>query len=625
MYLPALVLTSANWGKEAENYIWAIVDQWRNITLQWDSTILQCVDFEFVNMLQSRAPSFSEEDLEFIKKEFAKGYILPLKDSELRGRVESVICCQGPILTLNTFAQDVRLLPVSVRQPLNGLLPKMKKDKGDTLRTRICEIIETEFDEISDKNNLPRATNGQRQEFIRRCYYHVFLHTIRTKKYKCEDAITKKSISNNSITEAHIKNLVEEELKLRGIADRGPLQNLTTNESVISTQTSADSVLETEADVKRRHGHLLFQDPVTRKHLYYDRINDSRVSNLILTPSSMAMHIMRVFLLGRRVTERVMTPSPGLPVAVLQSVCTAELPKLCEINPIRDQALTNVRHDENFPTCPATSTIPNVRSVREARIWTSISPLESMAASLVSNDLSPASSIHTPTSKRSASVSEFGPLSALVQRDERPRKRHRSWFHQQEQDIVNESHPQGHNASASGLMPSPSEYSAAEETPSISSNSDQNKYHCLELAEEYSEMIEKYDKSSHSRRKSRIDVTSNTEVIAASRHPASKSRPNVSANGATYKPETVRLSRELPEFVVFESLFDKRIVRRIGRTQQDTERFAARQDEMDRYSRFIYRLKQGDMIANNGKELYTAIRLYRLLKVLVDSKGLTKL
>lgn len=619
MYLPALVLTSANWGKEAENYVWAIVDQWRDITLGWNSTILQCIDFEFVNMLQSRAPSFSEKDLAFIKDEFAKWYILPLKDSELRGQVESVICCQGPILTLETFAQDVRLLQVSVRQPLNGLLPKMKKDEGDTLRTRICEIIKTELDEISDENKLPRATNDQRQEFIRRCYYHVFLHTIRTKKYKSEN-----SISNNSITEVDIKNLVKEELKLRGIADTGPLQNLATNESVISTQTSADSVPETEADVKRRHGHLIFQDPVTRKHLYYDRINDSRVSNLILTPSSMAMHIMRVFLLGRRVIERVMTPSLGLPVAVSQSVCTAELPKLCEINPISDHALDNVRHDENFPTCPATSTIPNVRSVREAHIWTSISPLESMAASLVSNDLSPASSIHTATIKRSASVSEFSPLSALVQRDERPRKRHRSWFGQQEQNIVSESHPQGHNASASGLMPSPSEYSAAEETPSISSHSDQNKYHCLELAEEYSKMIEKCDKSSHSRGKSQIDVTSNTEVMAASRHPANNSRPNVSANGATYEPQTAQFSEEFPDYVVFVSSFDETIVRRIERTQQDTERFAASQDDVDRHSRFLYRLKQGYMIANNGKELYTAICLYGLRKVFLDSKGLAK-
>ncbi|KAJ6192074.1 hypothetical protein J3E72DRAFT_380164 [Bipolaris maydis] len=605
--------------EEAENYIWAIVDQWRDITLQWDSRILQCVDFEFVNVLQSRAPAFSNEDHEFIQKEFRKGHILPLKDSQLRLRVESVICCQGPILTLNTFAQDVRLLQVSVRQPLNGLLPKMEKAKGDTLRTRICEIIETKFDEISGENNLPKATNNQRQKFIRRCYYHVFLHTIRTKKYRYEDVIT-----NNSITEVHIKNLVEEELKLRCIVDRGSLQNLTTNESVILTQTSADSMPETEANVERRHGHLLFRNPVARKYLYYDRINDSRVSTLVLTPSSMAMHIMRVFLLGRRAIQRVMAPSPGLPAANLQSFYTPELPKLFEINPISDHALDNVRYDENFPTCPATSTIPNVRSVQEARTWASISPLESMAASMVSNDLSPASSIHTPTTKRPASVSEFGPLSALVQRDERPRKRQRSWFDQEEQNIVSESHHQGHNSSVSGLMPSPSDYSVAEETPSISSNSDQNKYHCLELAEEYSNIIEKYNKLNNENWKSQFDVTSNIAVMAGSRHPTSKSIPNISANRATYQPQAVTLRRKLPDFVLFESLSNPQSAERVSRTMQDTKRFAARQNEVDRYSRFLYRLKQGYMIANNGKQLYKAIQSYGLRKVLVDSETLAK-
>lgn len=390
----AFVLVSTNRKQEVENYIWAIVDQWREITLNWDSMVVKCIDFTSINMLQSRAPSCSNEDLKFVRDGFQLQQILPqLKEPALRERVKAAICDQGPILTLETFAQDARLLQLRVRGSLKKLVTGMKRDKGDSLRKRICDILGREFDKISRASGLPIATDAQKQALVKRCYQHVFLHTIRTKE---------------SVNEVDLRIVVKQELYRLRIHEREPsLQSPVTDVGVIATQAPADDLPDIEVDMKKRHGHNLFECSTATKHLYYDRINDDSVSTLPLTTSFMAKHIVCIFLFGNTVSKRTQVPSPGLPTAIAQSAYTVANPTPSHISPISVCASDELGSSPNSPTCIATPTIQNVRSVRTEHAQARSAATKSIVAELVGAELPPANSTCTSnsvTTKRSASV-----------------------------------------------------------------------------------------------------------------------------------------------------------------------------------------------------------------------------
>ncbi|KAF1952094.1 hypothetical protein CC80DRAFT_552846 [Byssothecium circinans] len=113
----------ANLEQEAINYVQEMVTQWREITLQWHPTVVKSVDPDSIRMLQSRAPQLSKGDRDYVLDTFGRGQILPgLIDSGLRQAVKKAVCQQGPILTMTTFAKDVRLLSSRVHHALAELL-----------------------------------------------------------------------------------------------------------------------------------------------------------------------------------------------------------------------------------------------------------------------------------------------------------------------------------------------------------------------------------------------------------------------------------------------------------------------------------------------------------------------
>ncbi|KAF2846980.1 hypothetical protein T440DRAFT_557699 [Plenodomus tracheiphilus IPT5] len=94
--------------EEVQNYIWAIVHQWEEITLQWDDRVVPCINVKSIDSLQSRAPHFSEHDQDFIERQFQQSQIFPqLEDPALREKVETAIRRQGPILTLSNVLPRV--------------------------------------------------------------------------------------------------------------------------------------------------------------------------------------------------------------------------------------------------------------------------------------------------------------------------------------------------------------------------------------------------------------------------------------------------------------------------------------------------------------------------------------
>ncbi|KAJ5052524.1 hypothetical protein J3E74DRAFT_412049 [Bipolaris maydis] len=355
------------------------------------------------------------------------------------------------------------------------------------------------------------------------------------------------------------------------------------------------------------------------RDLSYDRINDSRLSTAFLTPSFMAMHIVRVFLFERRSAEPVRTPSSGSPATTIDSFCTAARPTPLDFNLISGYS-SGVDHTHDFPTCTSSPPILNPSYVRKTHAQTPKDPVESLAASLVSGEPSSASSTHTSTTKRSASHLEFGAFDE-ERNKQRPVKR-RFHFCEHELYSVGDPNYETHTANASHSTPSPTSV-YIDETSSISqtdsarllNKSDLKIHHHLEIAEPYLQLIEEWKKSNHGGPQSHM---------AVSRHSTSNLRQSLSASVATHKPQAVNPRKRPLKCVCYMSLYDSKLFLRVPRTKEATERFAASQDKEDKYSRFFYKGKQSDMIANNGKQLYAAIERYDLLIVWVDSNCLGK-
>lgn len=593
-------------------------------------------------MLQSRAPSWSETDLNFVREEFRLGRILPrLEEPALRNQVELAICSQGPILTLETFAQDVRLLQSRVRRSLNNLVLGVRRKKRDTLRTRICDILCKEVDRMSLELSLPNPSDAERQALVRRCYQHVFLYAIRTK---------------NSVERKHLSAVVKQELDpLRTHERELSLQSQLTEEGAIATQAPADDLPDIEVDINRRHGHLLLKDLTATKHLYCDRINDGCVSSLPLTRSSMAKHIVRIFLLGRAAFEQTQTLSSGLPAAIAQSASTVAHSTPFDISPISTCASDELVHSLNSPTCTATPTTLNIRDVRRGRAKASKTAVESMAVELVHVELSPASSAHTSnrvTTKRSASVSTLDTLQDGSIDKSRPikRLRRKGWFGQEEQNVVlsETGDPHYRRRSATGTV-SPSIYSV--DRRSSISQPDNGRFsssigpETRFCARDYADLVRECDpyagQSNHGVSNSQTIVSSPcyTGKLTIARHPPSRPTLGASANETTQELQTVGSRNEAPRFILYKSLRHESMVHCALRTRDSTKRFVASQKKLDPKSRLLYIQNEngkdarnaGDFNgkdarnardlkhASNAEQLYHAIERFGLATVFVDS------
>ncbi|KAH8622858.1 hypothetical protein IG631_22607 [Alternaria alternata] len=636
----ALVSANANQKQEAENYIWAIVDQWKEITLNWTSSIMQCMDFNSISELQSRAPFWSKTDLKFVNDGFEERRIFPLlQEPALREKVKSVVCSQGPILTLQTFAQDARLLESRVHASLKDLVLGLGKS---TLRTRICGILAEEVERISHKSLLPNPIDANRQALFRRCYQHIFLHAIRNK---------------TSITRMHISTLVNQELNSLPTHEReSTLQSQLTEKELIATQAPADNPPDIEADIESRHGTSLFNDATATKHLYYDYINDSCVSSSTLTQSSMAKHIVRVFLLGRAGFEQTQMLTSSLPTSIVQSVSPVAQSTPFDTSPISACASQSV-HSMDSSTYTAA---PITRSVPRRRAKVSKTAIESMAASLLDPERLPASPSPTSnriTAKRSASVAMLDTPPEKSTDDPRPVKqlRREGSYREEERNAVlpKTADPQYRRCSDSARNApspvlstvSPSVYSV-DGGPSIpqpddgQSSRDIDKkrkvlYRLNPNQQAYVDLIDgAYLWSDQLARSG----SRSTTAMLSSRYPGNLNtlprptaiRPELRIPRIDFReqPRVTDAHEEIPNYVLYRSLEHDERVLRIPRTKQSTIKFVENQQQHDDKSTFLYFENRKDeraddrnklKIAVNGEQLDQAIERFRILTVYVKS------
>ncbi|KAH7394744.1 hypothetical protein BKA66DRAFT_599163 [Pyrenochaeta sp. MPI-SDFR-AT-0127] len=278
--------------EEAINYIQGIASQWQEISLHWHPTVVRSIDPDSIRMLQSRAPQLSKADHDYIVHTFERGQILPqLTDKTLREAVKTAVCRQGPILTLTTFAEDVRLLLSRVHRALTPILGGMRRARHDTLRKRVKRVLEREFDMLSQPGRISIASTLQKEVLIDRCYQHVFLHTIRA------------ALPEGSVNITQLRNLLKQEIHRFRVDDITPsLCNPDGDENDIAIDTPANTSSRypdsEDVDVMRRHGVSLFKSATATSLLYYDQIHTRDPPELLLSQPSMAKHIVRVFLFG---------------------------------------------------------------------------------------------------------------------------------------------------------------------------------------------------------------------------------------------------------------------------------------------------------------------------------------
>jgi hypothetical protein len=227
-----------------------------------------------------------------------------LTDDTLRARVMTAVCSQGPILTLQTFAQDILLLLFRVHRSMTPMVKNMKA-RIDSIRRRICASLEIDFENLSSSSGLfvdttireKEFVERQKKEFVERCYQYVFLHTIRNK------------ITTKPIDITPLSNLARREFNHVYVKEgNGGVCSPTENEDAIITRATADAdlLLDWEVvEVSKRHGSTLFKKEGATKLLSYDQVHTDPhqahtdpLPEVPITSSFMATHIVRVFLLG---------------------------------------------------------------------------------------------------------------------------------------------------------------------------------------------------------------------------------------------------------------------------------------------------------------------------------------
>jgi hypothetical protein len=274
------------------NYLHHAASQWEDITLHEHPAVVQSLDPDSIAILESRAPLLSRRDRDYIGGAFKRGDMLPqLRDAALRESVMEAVCRQGPILTLATFAKDLRALKSRVHQPLMSVLGVMRVARKDTLRKRIHRVFEREFDGLSESGERLAASMIRKEAFVARCYQHVFLHTLRTARPRKPIHMTQLSRLARRVFNGP---LVDDQ-------NHDPC-NLSEDEDDIATRTPAGmlpSYLDSEdIDASKRHGVPLFNSKAATRCLYGDQVLEGQFPEPPISQSFMAKHIVCIFLFG---------------------------------------------------------------------------------------------------------------------------------------------------------------------------------------------------------------------------------------------------------------------------------------------------------------------------------------
>jgi hypothetical protein len=565
----------------------------------------------------------SENDLEYVKDGIRKASILPrLTEQPLRDRVEQMICRQGPILTLETFAQDARLLQSRVRQNLKIFLLGMNRKKArDTLRKRVSDAIGREFDTISRASGLPIASHAERQALITRCYRHLFLCAISSKE---------------SVTASCVRDVVEQELGLVRIHERvSNLQGPITDERALALQAPADDLPDNEVDFGRRHGRLLFDSSIAKNHLYYDSVSDSPISTLALTQLFMAKHIVRIFLVGDAI-------SANLSIEIDQPCCSAALSTPSHRNS-PDSACSGSRFgcSPESPTCIAIQSTPIMQGLCRSLPQVRKATVKSMAASLVDVEHSPAKSTPRPDNKRSLSLhtsQQDVDLTStpakrpcqgwLGQREETtprpssgapPYRRPSLWIQTGQSQAVNQVSPSVYSTDR-GLSISQKDDGRSNGTM----HSGKEFCYDVDTAQNYIALLDEKclcserSHCSHSQSATDLSTLSHNGTPPLTRFPPNELRLRMPVHDVTEE----RHYKEGSGHVLFKSTKVKGNVYRARRDDHSIKLFVASQKAKDGNSRFWYMDHGLKKHATNGDQLCKAIEKPHVRTVFVDSRSL---
>jgi hypothetical protein len=256
--------------QEFGNYLTHMQSQWKDILLEFDAQVVAATDAETILMLQSRAPAFSQEDRSFLAKRFEERLLFPrLTNETLRKAVEEAVYRQGPILTVKTFACDVKILRTRIFAPLSEALGPMRTSKNTTVRTKLLKYFRDRYIE-----RVPTAIGvcAAKEHYAIRCFERLFLQLIRT------------ATGTLSLSESDIRTLAQQEFLAMSSNNR--------NES----PTLEDDCVE--LPVEKRHGVWLFKRAAVTDSLLANVLRKPQPLGSPISDSFMLKHIISLFLFG---------------------------------------------------------------------------------------------------------------------------------------------------------------------------------------------------------------------------------------------------------------------------------------------------------------------------------------
>ncbi|KAL5417046.1 hypothetical protein PMIN04_007920 [Paraphaeosphaeria minitans] len=360
--------------EEAVNYLQHIVSQWKDITLQWHPEVVHTLDPDSIERLQSRAPLLSRGDRGYIGHAFGRGNIFPrLTNTALRESVMKAVCRQGPILTLATFAKDLRALQSRVIPPLASLLRGMRRAQYDTLRKRIQSVFRKEFDVLFE--------SGETQ--LSRVARQVFNGLL---------------VDNQNHDSCNLSEDGDD------IATRTPASVLPSYPDIV------------DVDVSKRHGVALSKSQAAAVCLYGDQVLEGQFPEPPISQSFMAKHIVCIFLFGGA-KEFGACPSSSISSTMSSSSMEALLVGL----PFLDRDSISFCTDDYASVSEQSSSMVNESELdrgsvswRRPLVHGQASMASSKAASVLSADTSPVTM--TPSSRARKRPASIFPASAIKDR-----------------------------------------------------------------------------------------------------------------------------------------------------------------------------------------------------------------
>lgn len=207
----------------------------------------------------------------------------------MRRRVAEVIYRQKFILTLSTFAVDVRLLWLQVRAALPESITGTMKGSQSGIQERVKELFAKEFDFLCRSEGV-KEDSAAKERFVADCYRHVFLHALR-------------SAPAHAIRMEKLKALARRVFcTYEGICSDEGVCASDDKEGDIATVMLPGNPLADDPDVEditgKRHGVSLFNSPAVASRLYLDQISLDHASGFPATQSFLGKYIARTFLYG---------------------------------------------------------------------------------------------------------------------------------------------------------------------------------------------------------------------------------------------------------------------------------------------------------------------------------------